>query len=106
MSGSALAVTASRVNAIEARPWAGLKLLFLITELRTMADLSDFQQYYRLADILIEQANKEYGTQLLVSEHAYDEIRQQARVGREFADTAMKGKSGKYKLYEIVGLNA
>jgi adenylate cyclase len=54
----------------------------------------------------IEQANKEYGTQLLVSEHAYDEIRQQARVGREFADTAMKGKSGKYKLYEIVGLNA
>lgn len=24
-----------------------------------MADLSDFQQYYKLADILIEQANKE-----------------------------------------------
>jgi hypothetical protein len=24
-----------------------------------MADLSDFQQYYRLADILIEQASKE-----------------------------------------------
>ncbi len=52
----------------------------------------------------IEQANKEYGTRLLVSEHAYDEIRQQARVGREFADTALKGKSGRYKLYEIVGL--
>lgn len=54
----------------------------------------------------IEQANKEFGTQLLVSEHAYDEIRQHARVGREFADTAIQGKSGKYSLYEIVGLNA
>ena len=53
----------------------------------------------------IEQANKEYGTHLLVSEHAYEEVRQQARVGREFADAAMKGKSGKYKLYEIVGLD-
>ena len=52
----------------------------------------------------IEQANKEYGTQLLVSEHAYDEVRQYARVGREFADAALKGKSGRYKLYEIVGL--
>lgn len=53
----------------------------------------------------IEQANKEYGTHLLVSEHAYDEIRRQARVGREFADTAIEGKSGRYKLYEIVGLS-
>lgn len=53
----------------------------------------------------IEQANKEYGTHLLISEHAYAEVRQQARVGREFADTALKGKSGKYKLYEIVGLD-
>lgn len=53
----------------------------------------------------IEQANKEYGTRLLVSEHAYDEVRQQARVGREFADAALKGKSGRYKLYEIVGLD-
>ncbi len=54
----------------------------------------------------IEQANKEYGTRLLVSEHAYDEIRQQALVGREFADTALEGKSGRYKLYEIVGLKS
>lgn len=54
----------------------------------------------------IEQANKEYGTQLLVSEEAYDEIRQHARVGREFADTALKGKSGRYRLYEIAGLKA
>jgi len=53
----------------------------------------------------IEQANKEYGTQLLVSEHAYDEIWRHARVGRKFADAALKGKSGKYKLYEIVGLD-
>jgi adenylate cyclase len=54
----------------------------------------------------IEQANKEYGTQLLISEHAYAEVRQQTRVGREFADTALKGKSGRYKLYEIVGLGS
>lgn len=53
----------------------------------------------------IEQANKEYGTHLLISEHAYDEVRQQVRVGREFADTALKGKSGRYRLYEIVGLD-
>ncbi|MDE2310079.1 MAG: adenylate/guanylate cyclase domain-containing protein [Betaproteobacteria bacterium] len=54
----------------------------------------------------IEQANKEYGTQLLVSEHAYAEVRQHARVGREFADAALKGKSGRYRLYEIVGLDS
>ncbi len=53
----------------------------------------------------IEQANKELGTQLLVSGQAYDEVRQQARAGREFADTSLKGKSGRYKLYEIIGLN-
>ncbi len=53
----------------------------------------------------IEQANKDYGTRLLVSEQAYDEIRQQVRIGREIADTALKGKSGRYRLYEIVGLN-
>jgi len=52
----------------------------------------------------IEQANKEYGTRLLVSEQAYAEIRQQALVGREFADAELKGKSGRYKLYEIAGL--
>ena len=53
----------------------------------------------------IEQANKEYGTQMLVSEHAYDEVRQHVRVGREFTDSVLKGKSGRYKLYEIVALN-
>lgn len=50
----------------------------------------------------IEQANKVYGTRLLVSEQAYDEIRQQAHASREFADAALKGKSGRYRLYEIV----
>ena len=52
----------------------------------------------------IEQANKVYGTRLLISEHAYDEIHQQVCVGGEFADTALEGKSGRYKLYEIAGL--
>ncbi len=52
----------------------------------------------------IEQANKELGTRLLVSENAYNEIHQRACVGGEFVDTPLKGKSGRYKLYEIIGL--
>lgn len=52
----------------------------------------------------IEQANKECQTRLLVSESAYNEIHQQVCVGTEFVDTVLKGKSGSYKLYEIVGL--
>lgn len=58
-SVSAQAVTASRLSAIATRPGARLKLLFLITGQRSMADLSGFQQYYRLADALIEGATKE-----------------------------------------------
>lgn len=54
----------------------------------------------------VEEANKEYGTQLLISEHAYDEVRPHARVGRRFVDAVLRGKSGRYTLYEIVGLRA
>jgi len=58
---SALAVTASRAITIGTRPRARarLKLLFLISVRRSMADLSSFKQYYRLADVLIEPASKE-----------------------------------------------
>lgn len=59
MNGAALAVTASRIKAIATRPEARLKLIFLITGRRSMADLSGFQQYYRLADALIANASKE-----------------------------------------------
>lgn len=52
----------------------------------------------------VEDANKEYGTQLLITENAYDEVRQHARVGRKFVDAALRGKSGRYTLYEIVGI--
>ncbi len=54
----------------------------------------------------VEDANKEYGTQLLISGNAYDEVRQHARVGRRFVDAVLRGKSGRYTLYEIVGLSA
>jgi adenylate cyclase len=51
----------------------------------------------------VEQANKEYGTQLLVTEAAYAEVRQQVQAGRQFVDVALKGKRGGYRLYEIIG---
>jgi adenylate cyclase len=52
----------------------------------------------------IEQANKEYGTQFLVSENVYAAVLHQVRIGREFANASMKGKSGTYSLFEIVGV--
>lgn len=56
---SALAVIATKASTTATRLGARLKLLFLITERGSMADLSDFRQYYRLAGILIDQASKE-----------------------------------------------
>ena len=52
----------------------------------------------------IEEANKSYATQLLISEAAYAETRQHAQPGRQFNDVALRGKSGCYTLYEIVGI--
>jgi adenylate cyclase len=52
----------------------------------------------------IEQANKECGTQFLVSENVYAAVLHQVRIGREFANASMKGKSGTYSLFEIVGV--
>lgn len=54
---SALDVVVSTASAINTR--TRLKSFVRITGLHSMADLSDFQQYYKLADILIEQASKE-----------------------------------------------
>jgi len=51
----------------------------------------------------IESANKEAGTALLVSGSAWEQVRGSVRCGRVL-EVALKGKSGKYPLYEIIGL--
>jgi adenylate cyclase len=51
----------------------------------------------------IEEANKEYGTQLLITESAYQEVRQYVKPGRQFDNATLRGKSGVYALYEITG---
>lgn len=52
----------------------------------------------------IEDANKEYGTQLLISENTYDKVRQHVRVGRKCVNAALGEKGSRYTLYEIVGI--
>lgn len=49
----------------------------------------------------IESANKKFGTKLLLSEDAYQEIKEIYPKHNLF-ETDLKGKTGKYKLYEIV----
>ena len=49
----------------------------------------------------IESANKEFGTKLLLSEEAYQEIRKKYPKHNSFEAT-LKGKTGQYKLYEII----
>jgi len=49
----------------------------------------------------IEFANKEFDTKLLLSEDAYQEI-QQKYPSYNLFEATLKGKTGKYKLYEII----
>ena len=51
----------------------------------------------------IESANKEAGTELLISEGAYEQVKDHVRLGQHF-DIPIKGKTGSYWLREIVGL--
>ncbi len=51
----------------------------------------------------VESANKEAGTELLVSEDAYKQIKDSVVVGKTH-EASLKGKEGKFKLYEIVGM--
>lgn len=51
----------------------------------------------------IESANKELGTTLLISEVAYEEIRDRVQVNR-CVKVKLKGKSGEYPLYEVVAI--
>jgi adenylate cyclase len=49
----------------------------------------------------IEFANKEFDTKLLLSEEAYQEVKETYPKHNSF-ETTLKGKTGQYKLYEIL----
>ena len=51
----------------------------------------------------IEAANKQAGTQFLISEDTYALVKAQIRVGKRVR-LPLPGKSGKYNLYEVAGL--
>lgn len=51
----------------------------------------------------IETANKEAGTNFLISEDTYALVKDQVQVGKQ-AHVTLRGKSGKYRLYEVIGL--
>ena len=51
----------------------------------------------------IESANKEAGTEFLISEEAYAQVKDFVRLGKH-CDLAIKGKTGTYSLHEVVGL--
>jgi adenylate cyclase len=51
----------------------------------------------------IETANKELGASFLISEAAYGQVKEQVEV-RQRVHAELKGKSGKYLLYEVTGL--
>jgi class 3 adenylate cyclase len=52
----------------------------------------------------IENANKQLGTHFLISEDAYREVEKEVVIKGVF-EVEIKGKNGKYRLYEIAGLN-
>lgn len=52
----------------------------------------------------IESATKKAGVPLLVSQDLYQQIRDFALVGLRRM-TRLKGKSGRYRLYEVIGLS-
>jgi adenylate cyclase len=51
----------------------------------------------------IENANKQLGTQFLISEDAYREVEKEVVINKVF-EVEIKGKIGKYRLYEVAGL--
>ncbi len=53
----------------------------------------------------IEAANKEMGTEFLISEDTYQQVRDHVRVNRCCIHVTLRGKSGEYILYEVIGLN-
>jgi adenylate cyclase len=52
----------------------------------------------------IESANKEAGTRFLISEDTYNQLADQVQIGKQSC-LSVKGKSGQYNLYEVVGVH-
>ncbi len=52
----------------------------------------------------IESANKEAGTEFLVSEDAYQQVKDYVRIGKHF-ELPIKGKTGEYSLHEVLQVN-
>jgi len=53
----------------------------------------------------IESANKQVGSTLLISETTYEQVEKQVTIGRR-VEVELPGKSGKYPLYEVLGISA
>jgi adenylate cyclase len=53
----------------------------------------------------VEAANKEYGTELLISAETYERVRERVVAGREIAEAVLKGKAGSHALYEVLGVS-
>jgi len=51
----------------------------------------------------VESANKEAGTEFLISEEAHEMVEDHVRIGQHI-ELAIKGKTGTYSLHEVVGL--
>lgn len=51
----------------------------------------------------IESANKDAGTELLLSEVAYEEVKAQVAAGKTY-ELAVKGKTGTHRLYEVLAM--
>ena len=51
----------------------------------------------------VETANKEAGTEFLISEETYDLVRNKIAVNRSI-HVSIKGKTGKHSLFEVIGL--
>ena len=53
----------------------------------------------------IETANKQVGTNLLISEATYEQVKDQV-IGSRSVEVQLPGKSGEYRLYEILEMSA
>lgn len=51
----------------------------------------------------IENANKKAGTRFLISQDVYALVKNRVQVGKR-AHVSLQGKSGKYRLFEVIGL--
>lgn len=52
----------------------------------------------------VESANKDLGTNLLISNDTFMQVQDRVIVGKSMA-VIVKGKTGEHMLYEVVGLN-